>query len=339
MPPPTPLEGPLAPNQLITDGEIYAADQLEHPEDITDGLDGHLYTGTGGGYSGTSGGGIWRLETEGVAVTRVEQVATVPGSVLGMRPYSEDILVAAVVGHGVMAIDTTSGDSWVLSDRIDGNLVYFPDGLDIAEDGTIYYTEASTLYYPGFPYDMLDGRPRGRLLRYEPSTGETDVVAEDLYFANGVAVDPEETHALVAESWRYRITRVELGGDDEGTTSQFGPDLAAIPDNLRLDDQGRLWVGGSGIRSDVIDTLMTSIDLRRQLLSMSLEELRAIQDDNSGNYGFAQVLSPEGEPVFSFHDPTEGFDVSALLSHDGFVTFGTVTSSGVVRIPVPAELT
>lgn len=331
IPPAPPLEGPLAPNQLITDGEVYGADQLEHPEDITSGLDGQLYTGTGDG-------GIWRLATDDVAVTRIEQVASVPGPVLGMRPYSETVLVAAVVGHGLMAIDISSGESWVLSDRVDGNLIYFPDGLDVAEDGTIYFTEASTLYYPGFPYDMLDGRPRGRLLRYEPSTGTTDVLADDLYFANGVAVDPEETHALVAESWRYRITQVELGGDDEGTTSPFGGDLAAIPDNLHLDDQGRLWVGGSGIRSDVTDTLLSSVDLRRQLLAMSLEELRTVRAESSGGYGFAQVLSPEGEPVFSFHDPVDGYDVSALLSHDGFVTFGTITGTGVVRIPAPAEL-
>jgi sugar lactone lactonase YvrE len=63
-----------------------------------------------------------------------------------------------------------------------------PDGVGV--ESSIYFTEASTLYESGFPLDFAEGRPHGRLLRYEPATGETEVVVDELYFANGVVVAP-----------------------------------------------------------------------------------------------------------------------------------------------------
>ena len=120
-------------------------------------------------------------------------MATVEGRVLGLDAYSKDVLIAAVAEQGVMAVNTRTGRTWVLADRLDGNLIFFPDAVSVAADGTIYFTEASTVYLPGFPNDFLDGRPHGRLLRYEPATGATSVVADGLYFANGVQVAPDET--------------------------------------------------------------------------------------------------------------------------------------------------
>lgn len=165
-----PLTGPLAVNRLITNAELHGERVLVGAEDVAPGLDGHLYTGT-------ADGGIWRIVTDGTDVERIERVATVDGRPLGIDAYSDGVIVVAVALRGLVAVDTTTGDAWVLSDRLDGQSIFFADGVSVATDGTIYFTEASTRYYPGFPTDFLDGRPSGRLLRYEPTTGVTDVVA------------------------------------------------------------------------------------------------------------------------------------------------------------------
>jgi len=299
MPPRPALDGPLAVNNLIADAEIVGETELEGAEDVAVGMDGHLYTGTADG------------------------------------AVSEDVMIAAVAGLGVMAVNTTTGESWVLTDRLDGNLIFFPDEVAVAADGTIYFTEASTVYMPGFPNDFLDGRPNGRLLRYEPSTGTTDVVADGLYFANGVDVAADESSVLVAESFRFRITRVWLDGEQAGATEPFGPPLVNGVDNIVLDDQGRVWVGGSDLRGDAIDAALTNADLRRQLAALTPEERATVREP----YGFAQVLSPDGDPIFSFHDATGSyFAVSSVLLHDGFVTFGSLGDRGIARIPVPPEL-
>jgi sugar lactone lactonase YvrE len=327
LPPRPELEGPLAANQLLAEAERHGEDELDGPEDVTVGMDGHLYTGT-------EDGGVWRVTTNGADIESLDQVATLPGRALGLDPYSEDELVVAVPEVGIMAVDVESGESWVLTDRFDGNLIFFPDGVSVADDGTVYFTEASTMYYPGFPLDFADGRPHGRLMRYEPATGETEVVADELYFANGVDVAPDESFALVAETTRFRVTRVWLEGDRQGATEPFGPPLVSGPDNLRMDADGRVWLGGSSMRSDVVDAALTSADLRRQMATMSREQVAGAQ----APYSFAQVLSPEGEPLFSFHDPAGGYTPSVALSHDGVVTFGSLNATGIARLPLPEEL-
>ena len=329
-PPPRPaLEGPLAVNDVLASASIVGDAELEAAEDVTPGLDGHLYTGT-------IDGAVWRLRVDaGGAIAAVEHVATLPGRPLGLDAYSDTVLVAAVPEHGLMAVDTATGDSWVLADRVDDVLVFFPDAVAVAADGTIYLTEASTEYMPGFPNDFLDGRPHGRLLRYEPDSGELTVVAEGIHFANGVDVAPDESYALVAESFRFRILRVGLTGETAGEVEPFGEPLANGPDNLRIDGRGRIWVGGSDLRNDAIDALLTNADVRRSVAALDDEQRAALREP----YGYAAVLDPQGRPLASFHDTTGHFPgVSSVLLHDGMVTFGTLTGRGLAQVPVPDDL-
>lgn len=96
-----------------------------------------------------------------------------------------------------------------------------------------------------------------------------------------------------------------------------------------------MWVGGSDLRGDAIDAALTNADLRRQLAALAPEERATVREP----YGFAQVLDPDGQPIFSFHDTTgRYFAVSSVLHHDRFVTFGSLGDRGIARIPVPLEL-
>lgn len=52
----------------------------------------------------------------------------------------------------------------------------------------------------------------GRLLRYDPASGRTDVLADGLWFANGVALAPDGSYVVVAETMRARLLRVWLRG-------------------------------------------------------------------------------------------------------------------------------
>jgi sugar lactone lactonase YvrE len=327
LPPRPALDGPLAVNDRLTRGRILGENRLSGAEDIALGLDGRLYTGT-------ADGSVWRITVDRRGRARsTRRVARLRSRVLGLAAYSRTIMVAAQPGRGVIALNVRTGRSWVLADRLDGNLIFFPDAVAIARDGTIYFSEASTVYYPGFPNDFLDGRPNGRLLRYEPTTGRTSVVADELYFANGVQVDSRERYVLVAESFRFRLVRVQLNGPRAGTRTQFGPPLINGPDNIHLDARGRVWVGGSALRSDLVDAVLTSAELRRQLAATPPEQQAAALP----RYGFALVLDRRGQPIYSFHDPSgRYFGLSAALPHRRTVTFGSLTDNGVAQLPMPA---
>jgi sugar lactone lactonase YvrE len=84
--------------------------------------------------------------------------------------------------------------------------VLLADGVTVARDGTVYFTDASMVLET-----VLRG-PSGRLLRYSPATGETTVLMKALWFANGVALSADESFVVVAASVSNRVHRFWLRG-------------------------------------------------------------------------------------------------------------------------------
>lgn len=70
-------------------------------------------------------------------------------------------------------------------------------------------------WYPLLPSaEALDvqGGSTGRLLTYSPQTGKTQVLATDVFYANGVALSQDESYLLLAETGALRILRIWLTG-------------------------------------------------------------------------------------------------------------------------------
>ena len=68
--------------------------------------------------------------------------------------------------------------------------------------------------------EVFESAPNGRLVKYDINTGECSVVLDELFFANGIAVSPDETYILVNETMRYRVKRVYVRVDRGGVTSR-----------------------------------------------------------------------------------------------------------------------
>ncbi|KAG6385844.1 hypothetical protein SASPL_154725 [Salvia splendens] len=65
----------------------------------------------------------------------------------------------------------------VLTDEAEGLKFKLTDAVDIGPDGTLYFTDASSKYSIEHAFlDMMDGRPHGRFLSYDPSTKQTTVL-------------------------------------------------------------------------------------------------------------------------------------------------------------------
>ena len=86
--------------------------------------------------------------------------------------------------------------------------VFFTDSTKIAPDQDHRTRKWDTLY--ASKMDLMRGEPTGRLLQYDPATDETTILARNLHFANGVAVDKDETHVLVAETFGVHLHRYSL---------------------------------------------------------------------------------------------------------------------------------
>lgn len=297
-----------------------------HPEDIAFDAEGRLYTGT-------QDGKIHRITFNGQGgVQNVEVFAETGGFPLGLHFDRDGRLIAAVKSVGLMAIDR-QGAAALLTDRAGDVPIRYADELDIASDGSIYFSDGSTKFDWGWPFDTLESKPYGRLLRYDPASGETEVLLDGLYFANGVLLSPEEDSLLITESPRYRITRYWLNGDKAGTTEPFAENLPIVPDNLSVDQEGDIWVGGSK-RSGLLDTLHRSAFLKRQMSKLPFGWLRGMPEWESNRYGYVMRLSPDGEIKMTYQDPggENVHSVSSVERRGDELYIGTLYGQAIARI-------
>jgi len=89
----------------------------------------------------------------------------------------------------------------ILANEHDGLKFKLTDGVDVGEDGTIYFTDATYKYnLNDFYNDILEGEPHGRFMSYNPAIKKVTLLARNLYFANGVAVAPDQKFVVYCET-------------------------------------------------------------------------------------------------------------------------------------------
>ena len=291
------MTGVLEPNDTLMKAELLGLGQMHGPEDTAVDGQGRLY-------SGLHDGRIVRLVSDG----SLETFADTGGRPLGMDFDAAGRLIVADAYKGLLAIDP-QGRIQVLSTEAEGVPFKFTDDLDIAGDGTIYFSDASSRFaQPDYLLDLLEARPHGRLLSYAPASGETRVLLKDLYFANGVALSAAEDFVLVNETYRYRITRYWLKGEKAGSHDTFIDNLPGLPDNLQGDRNGTFWVAMPTPRKADADFLHRHPWLKAQLAKLP----RALWP-KAIPYGLAIAIDEQGEIIQSLHD-TSGTHLRMITS-------------------------
>lgn len=321
MPKP-PLTGVLSPNTLLREAEILAKGRVFGPEDVAVDSEGRIY---GGGIDGI----IYRLLPTGT----VEKFAQTDGRPLGLHFDGQENLIVADAEKGLLSVDA-KGKVTVLSDGVEGKPYGLVDDLDIASDGVIYFSDASTKFpFSNYKLDALEARPHGRLVAYYPATGEAKVLLRDLYFANGIAVGPDDAFVLVNETFRYRITRFWLKGEKKGTREVFADNMPGFPDGISYDQKGTFWVAIPNLRDDQIDLKFHPYPERKSLIA----KLPKFILPQPLNYGMVVGLDVKGNIIKSLHDP-EGVLVREITSvefHKGYLYLGTLHDDQIARLKIP----
>ena len=314
------MTGVLEPNDTLMKAELLGRGQLHGPEDTAVDARGRVY-------AGLHDGRIVRLEADG----SVTPFADTRGRPLGMDFDAAGKLIVADAYKGLLSIDP-QGQIQVLTSEAEGLPFKFTDDLDIASDGTIYFSDASSRFaQPDYLLDLLEARPHGRLLSYHPGSGETRVLLKDLYFANGVALSADEDFVLVHETYRYRISRYWLKGDKAGSRDVFIDNLPGLPDNLQGDRAGTFWVALPTPRKADADFLHRHPWLKAQLAKLP----RALWP-KAIPYGFAIALNEQGEIVRSLHD-TSGTHlrmVTSVKPVGDYLYFGSLDNDRIGRLKI-----
>ena len=92
-------------------------------------------------------------------------------------------------------------------------------------------------------FDMMAGAPpaAGTVVVVR-SDGAMREVADDLWFPNGMAITPDDTTLIVAESYGNRLTAFDIGPDGGLTGRRVWAELGdAAPDGICLDVEGAVW--------------------------------------------------------------------------------------------------
>ena len=92
-------------------------------------------------------------------------------------------------------------------------------------------------------FDMMAGAPPavGTVVVVR-SDGAMREVADDLWFPNGMAITPDDTTLIVAESYGNRLTAFDIGPDGGLTGRRVWAELGdAAPDGICLDVEGAVW--------------------------------------------------------------------------------------------------
>lgn len=120
--------------------------------------------------------------------------------------------------------------------------ILYADDVDIGpKTGHVYFSDASTVAperigthswdtLQASKIHFMKGLKSGRLLRYNPSTNVVDELARDIHFANGVAVNADETFVLVSETFSARVLKYHLVGEKRGELEVVLGALPSLPD-------------------------------------------------------------------------------------------------------------
>ncbi|MCB2185330.1 MAG: SMP-30/gluconolactonase/LRE family protein [Deltaproteobacteria bacterium] len=321
-PPPAPaLSGVLSPNQELTKARLLAPGRLKGPEDVAPGPDGWLYTGQ-------VDGSVVRVHPDG----RLEPFAQTGGRPLGLMFDAAGKLIVCDADKGLLALDK-SGQAKVLTREAEGRAFGFTDDLDIASDGKIYFSDASWKFGKDqYLYDLLEHRPHGRLMVYDPASGETRVLLEGLYFANGVALSQNEDYVLVNETYAYRIRRYWLKGPREGQNDVFLDNLPGFPDNISANRQGRFWLALFTVRNPAVDALHP-----HPWAKSLLARLPHFLWPQPAPYGLVLALDEGGRVQEGLHDP-EGKNLKIITSareHQGRLYLGSLLGNAIGEYTLP----
>ncbi|WOG97286.1 hypothetical protein DCAR_0416626 [Daucus carota subsp. sativus] len=319
------VAAPLLNARILQGSDKIGAGKMVGPEDV-------LYdSGTGVLYTGCADGWIKRVSVNDSAQDSVvEDWVNTGGRPLGLARGLHGEIIVADADKGLLNV-SEDGVIELLTDSAEGHQFKLTDGVDIAEDGTIYFTDASYKYsLHQYPLDILEGRPYGRLLSYNPSTRQTKVLVHDLYFANGVVVSPDQKFVVFCETPMRRCKKYYIGDERKGSVNTFVDRLPGFPDNIHYDGEGHFWIALSSEATDLWHFIQNYPFLRK-IMGIVIKYWGHLPPilKSSG----AMLADLEGKVIEHYYDPSLIYLASAIKIGDHLYA-GSIVNPYIFRLNV-----
>ncbi|HEU4710611.1 MAG TPA: SMP-30/gluconolactonase/LRE family protein [Pyrinomonadaceae bacterium] len=319
-PPPNPgLTGQYQQNTRLSTVERLSLGDGHKPEDVALDAQGRIY-------AGYEDGRIVQLQPDG---SQPRIFANTQGRPLGLVFDRDGNLIVTDALKGLVSINP-AGEVKVLATEADGAKFGCLNDLDVAADGTIYFTEASSKYpMSQFATDILEHQPNGRLMAFNPQQMQKPrTLLRGLYFANGVAVSPDQTFVLVAETGKYRIQRLWLKDPKEGMVDTFIDNLPGFPDGISSNGTDKFWLALVTPRQSLFDKILPHPFLRK-----AIYRLPKFLHPAPERYSFVIALNQGAQVVENLQNGSSECyaQIANVVERDGKLYFGSIGEDTVGR--------
>lgn len=196
-------------------------DDLDHPEGVVWGPDGHVY-------AGGEAGQIYRVSLDGEVV----EVANTGGFVLGLAFDGGGRLFACDKSRReVVVVDLANGSVASYSSGASDRPMRTPNFPAFDDVGNLYVTDSGDWHADD-----------GLVFRVAPG-GETSVWTEEARrFPNGCCLSLEGDAVYVVESTRPGLCRIPIGEDGSAGPVELVAELPEVPDGVQLAHDGTIVV-------------------------------------------------------------------------------------------------
>jgi sugar lactone lactonase YvrE len=140
----------------------------------------------------------------------------------------------------------SASDGVLLRREPDGSLVTHTDLTGLAEHpwNDIVVDGRGNAYVNNIGFDFPDGEFAPGILALVTPDGSARQVAEGVAFPNGMAVTPDNSTLIVAESYGNRLTAFDIAADGSLSNRRPWADLqGGFPDGICLDAENAIWYG------------------------------------------------------------------------------------------------
>jgi sugar lactone lactonase YvrE len=142
-----------------------------------------------------------------------------------------------------------SAERRVMRQEDDGSFTTYADlgGLSEKPWNEIVVDERGNAYVDNIGFDFGTEEPGPGILVLVTPDGDVRQVADDLAFPNGLAVTPDGSTLVVAESYGGCLTGFDIGPDGGLTNRRVWAPLGdANPDGICVDAEGAVWYADVG---------------------------------------------------------------------------------------------
>ena len=199
-------------------------------------------------YGGGRNGIMYKVTPDG----KVSELTNLPAGSIpnGITLDRQGNIIYCDLGKKAVMRVTQGGQVSMVADRVGSLALTLPNFASYDAEGNLYVSNSSTSDINAVMPELANPSPKGALVRIRPD-GKGDIVATDIYLANGTAIDPKEEAVYVLESTRYDCLRIAIKKDGSfGKPEIYSKGFPAIPDGMAFDVDGNLFVTLPGLVKD-----------------------------------------------------------------------------------------